>query len=368
MKLGLNLHLQWLYDALNLAFRGWRADETHSVTKEGVIRSIVDLYEEIESDIDTLHEKLNKDSDEDSLNELEVDEDEITQTCLDMLSVMTKNLPDEFAEKHDIATIPDRVTEPRELVKPEDIERTLFGLLKHDETLRWRLQRVLTRDYCAVQFIRKLEKRAKGVFEQLFAHVRNGRQSNPQIVAHCAQSLRTIVTQCKDYVNDRAPLSKDTKCSATTVLVRILKNVCQFDRDIYDEITWHRTQPDPPQLYNRNLFVNLIGRPPPPGVAGNIDEDGEMFFFNAFDIFSPAEIEHCRSLLEDIVETLEENEAPRAFIERLEKIIEDVKELELLQPSPPPRSPTSEEHKGPQHSSPSSPASAEPVSRRRRLG
>ena len=302
---------------------------------------------------------------------MENDEDEITQTCLDMLSVMTKDLPEEFAENHEIETIPDSVTEFKDLVKPEDIERTLFGLLKHDETLRWRFQRVLTRDYCAVQFIRKLENRAQSVFKHLSDHVRNGRQSNPQVIARCAHGLRTIISQCKDYINDRAPLSKDTKCHATTVLVRILNEVCQFDRDIYDEITWRRTQPDPPQPYNRNLFVNLIGRPPPPGVAGNTDEEGEMFFFNAFDIFSPAEVEHCRSLLDHIVKYLEENEAPPAFIERLEKVIEDVKELELLQPSPPPRSPTSEEQQeqqGPRHSLPSSPATAEPRSQRRRLG
>ena len=361
------LTVKWLYDALNLAYRGWRANQAQTVTKDAVVNAIVDLYDQIKSDIDTLREKLNRGSEDDSGIEMDIDEHEILRDCLDMISVMTENLPDEFANKHNIATIPDEVDELRDLIEPEDMERTLFGLVKHDETLRWRLQRILTKDYCTKQLLLKLEKRASIVFERLATHVREGPQSDPQIIARCAQHLRTIVAQCKHYINTGAPLSKKTRSEATKVLVKILGRVCQRDEDIYDEIDWRRTQPDPTQPYNRNLFVNLLERPPPPDVAGNVYTRGESFFFTTFEIFSAAEMIHCRSPLENIIGILKENGAPGELIDKLEKIIEDIDEECERQASSPPRSPSPEET-GLQHSLPSSPATAEPSSQRRRLG
>ena len=352
---------------MNLAYRGWRTNQAQPVTKDDVVNVIVNLYDQIKSDIDTLHQKLNRSSEDDSGIEMDVDEDEVLRDCLDMISVMTENLPDEFANEHNIATIPDEVDELRDLIEPEDMERTLFGLIKHDETLRWRLQRILTKDYCVKQLLIKLENRAGIVFERLAAHVHEGPQSDPQIIARCAQHLRTIVAQCKHYINTRAPLSIMTRREATMALVKILGRVCQKDEDIYVEIEWRRTQPDPVQMYNRNLFVNLLERPPPPDVAGNIFTRGESFFFTTFEIFSAAEMIHCRSPLENIIDLLKENEGPSELIEKLEKIIEDIDEECERQVSSSPRSP-SPEQTGIQHSFPNSPATTEPSRQRRRLG
>ena len=359
--------IKWLYDALNLAYRGWRSSQAQPISKNGVVDTIIDLYDHIKSDIDILHERLNRGSEQDSGIEMDVNADEILRDCLDMISVMSENLPDEFTKVHDTATIPDEVDDLRDLIELGDMERTLFGLIKHDESLRWRLQRILTRDYCTKQVLFKLENRAGIVFEKLATHVRAGPQSDPQIIARCAQHLRTLVDQCKHYINTRAPLSKKTRSEATKILVKILGRVCQLDEDIYDEIEWRRTQPDPTQPYNRNLFVNLLARPPPPEVAGNTYKNGDVFFFTTFEIFSAAEMIHCRSPLENIIDILKENDAPGEIIEKLEKIIEDIDEECERQASSPSRSPSPEET-GLQHSLPSSPATAEPSSQRRRLG
>ena len=165
-----------------------------------------------------------------------------------------------------VANAPTRDTAFRELFVPRDLAATIFKLASHDGAFYKRLRKLLTRDFCALQTFQHLGSKARALLDQLDAFFRLGpTAAKPLSVSECAKQLRIIVEQIRVYKNNSGNIGPAAMRKAAEVLVQILTNVCDWDRDLFSEITWPRTGPyriDPEDDDDRNLYINLIGDPP----------------------------------------------------------------------------------------------------------
>ena len=244
-----------------------------------------------------------------------------------MLSVFDlKRLPDRYGEEF-IDSIPTTFTSYQELVVPRNLPATIFGLARHNEVFRRELRNVLTRDYCAIQLFEKLAEKARETFERLDHYVQSGPRSDPRFVEGCANILRQITEKIAEYKDDRAPLMVSTKSRAAGILVDVLIEVCERNRDIYLDMSWQKTAPDPEDEDDRNIYTNLIGDPPQYDRDTEEEDEGErLFFLDAFGTFAPEEWKHLLEHLERAHDVLKLNEAPQEFVQKLEDIMETYRE------------------------------------------
>ena len=300
---------------------------THVVTKENVLSSVTNLYmpigkriasKSLNGLIMTARADIQMDSDDDFLEEgrLDDNQDKVNQSIQDMLAVFdNQRLPEDF---EDLArAVPRNLSSATAAIVPGDIFASLFGLARYDKDFRRLLRRALTRDFCARHLLMKLHSRAKEAFERLDDYTQFGPETRPQLVAHCADRVRQVVRQIGQYKDDRAPLDGPTKAKAAEILVSLLVEVCDRNKDIYGHMPWHKTAPDPEDLDDRNIYVNLISDPP-------IYEDsleGQFFFLDVFSTFAPSEWMHLLDHLEVVSEQIKQYGAPVPFIERLEGLL-----------------------------------------------
>ena len=319
--------MQWLYDNLNVALLNLPTSLTHVVTKENVLSSVTNLYTPIGKRIasKSLNELImtartvaQMDSDDDFLDEgcSANNQDKVNQSIQDMLAVFDNHrLPEDF---EDLArAIPQNLSSAAAAIVPGDIFASLFGLARYDRNFRRLLRRALTRDFCARHSLTKLHGRAKEAFKRLDDYTQFGPETRPQLVAQCADRVRQVVRQIGQYKDDRAPLDALTKAKAAEILVSLLVEVCDRNKDIYGHMPWHKTAPDPEDLDDRNLYVNLISDPP-------IYEDsleGQLFFLDVFSTFAPSEWMHLLDHLEAALEQIKHYGAPLPFIKRFEGLL-----------------------------------------------
>ena len=249
-----------------------------------------------------------------------------------MLSVFDPNiLPEKYGEDF-ASNIPTTFTSYEDLIVLNSLPITIFGLAHHNEVFRRELRNALTRDFCAVQFFEKVATKARETFERFDRYVQFGPRSDPRSVEGCAHALRQIVKTAAEYKDDRAPLMVSTKSKAAGILVDVLIQVCERNRDIYSEMTWRKTAVDPEDAGDRNLYVNLIGDPPryeKQTTEEEEDEGEDLFFLDSFGTFAPEEWKHLLERLEHALDMIKRNGAPPAFVEKLEDLIEAYRESSL---------------------------------------
>ena len=255
-------------------------------------------------------------SDDDGSTDNQDDPVKVNQMIQDMLAVLdSKSLPEDF---EDLAlAIPVTLPSATAAIVPGEIYTTLFGLARYDKEFRLQLRKFLTKDFCARHLLTKLYGRAKEAFERLDDYTRSGPQTKPQFVARCADRIRQVVEQVGQYKDDRAPLNAATKAKAAEILTNLLLEVCNRNKDIYDSMPWHKTAPDPKELDDRNLYVNLIGDPP----LYEESLEGQYFFLDVFSTFAPNEWMHLSDRLELALERIKQYGAPTSFIKTLDGLL-----------------------------------------------
>ena len=285
-----------------------------SIGKRIAKRSLNDLI--VTARIDTRTGSENETSDDDRSTNNQDDPDKVNQMIQDMLAVFDdRKLPEDF--EHLTRTIPKTLSSATAAIVPGDVLTSLFRLARFDKGFRRLLRNYLTRNICARNLLTKLYSRAKEVFELLDDYAMSGPETSHQLVARCADRIRQVVDQIGRYMDERAPLNITTKARAAEILVNLLIQVCNRNKDIYEDMTWRKTAPDPHDIDDRNLYVNLIGDP---HIYAETLE-GRFFILDVLSTFAPDERIHLSDRLEVVSEKLKLYCAPHPFILRLDSIL-----------------------------------------------
>ena len=265
----------------------------------------------------TSHDDVHVEGDEDDSDRNSESDDEDSDTSLssrhldssewviDMLSVFDEErLPEEYAQQVFVQQILRNIPTPREIIDPKNLAATLHGLAIYDKKLRSRLRQALTKEYCALDFFRKIENRIKSGLEGL------SMAANRNIVGETAALLRRCADQIPQYIQHRAPFSVGVKKRAASIIVDLLYRVCDCD--------WRPTVRDQVGDRKRNLFNQLIGNQ----VKLEAESEPTFFVLDCLESFVDIEWQARLEQLQSTLGILKKAKAPQAYIEKLEAIIE----------------------------------------------
>ncbi|MCJ1431756.1 hypothetical protein MMC27_001111 [Xylographa pallens] len=243
--------------------------------------------------------------DEDSDNSLPPRHLDSTEWVIDMLSVFDEErLPEEYAQQVFVQQMLRNIPTPRDIIDRKNLAATLHGLALYDKTLRRRLRQVLTKEYCALDFLRKIENRINSGLEGLNV------TTNRSIVGETAALLRRCVDQILQYIQDRAPFSVGVKRKAAWIIVDLLYRICDCD--------WRPTVRDHVGDRKRSLFKQLIGNQ----VKSEPEFEPTFFVLDCLENFVDIEWQARLEQLQTVLGILKKVKAPQAYIEKLEAIIE----------------------------------------------
>ena len=243
--------------------------------------------------------------DEDSDNSLPPRHPDSSEWVIDMLSVFDEErLPEEYAQQVFVQQMLRNIPTPRNIIDRRNLAVTLHGLAIYDKTLRKRLRQVLTKEYCALDFLRKIESRINSGLEGLSV------TTNRNIIGETAALLRRCVDQIPQYIQDRAPFSVGVKRKAAWIIVDLLYRVCDCD--------WRPTVRDDVEDRKRNLFNQLIGNQ----VKSEPESEPTFFVLDCLENFVGIEWQARLEQLQNVLGILKKVKAPQAYIEKLEAIIE----------------------------------------------
>ncbi|KAI4209443.1 MAG: hypothetical protein LQ351_007629 [Letrouitia transgressa] len=260
--------LQWLYDGLRSILQGTGHSALRSESQDDIINNISGLYDLIGRQMPSLLAQLNSTHDEDESDTDESNEDsnssdnntgERSYLIRDILSVfdghaLSQEFGREFSELSTMGALP-------ELYVPGNLAATIYRLAVRDEHLYKRLRKTVTHDTCAAVNFTKQGARAREAFRRFDHFVQHGPSEdspgNSLNVPGCARVLRFTVDRIFQDLESRAqtgPLGSGVYSQVAEILVDILHDVCNRNRDVYDAASepWRE----------RNLYVYLIGDPP----------------------------------------------------------------------------------------------------------
>ena len=253
-----------------------------------------------EERLDTLPRELNRVGVEGPEN-LDADLDERKDTVCDILAGFynrptktPEELKDEFVE--DVLLLPSS-----EILVEGNLHATIYRLALRSDGLYKRLQEIVPHDARAKNYYETLYTRAQEAMERLTTYATNGPRSPRDLtVPECARVLRSLVNQMcqnKDARNAVAPLGAVVGSRLAVILVRLIDRVIDFNRDIYANARWNRTQAANEHPRDRNLFAYLIGDPPTPWVP---DWKTDFFVIDRLRSFPVNEWEHLTERLDTI--------------------------------------------------------------------
>lgn len=310
------------------------------VSKGEVVKQLSELYGLIGQRVESLPDLLNETRGEEAESESDQSETEKTssfsiphtrkEAVRDMLSVFDpKALPSEYGE-HFAEHAPALTSETEALVQ-ESLAATIYGIAIRDEVFFRRLRKVVTRDICAGAYFSKQRIKARELMVQLDRFAEEG-VSRPLAardvnVPGCAQGLRLIVDQICKNRDDRTaegPLGSGVISKLAEYLVDILYEVvCTRNRDIFGRISQELSEEDE---RDHNLFVYLIGNPPPSESSAPMAEEDD-FIIDCLRSFPATEWKHLLERLNTIIEAIHEH-APReeraiAYAAKLEDMVRE---------------------------------------------
>lgn len=253
----------------------------------------------------------------DDLNRIWDYSEDTDETLKDILAVFDPDkLWDELDEDFDSEVPASEDESFQDLVVRGDLPLTVFSLARHDPIFRDRLQQAVSKDICAEDFILKLDDRRKKSLQLLDNYERSGPELRVRSVSTIASHLRDIVEKISEYKDgQRAPLNLSFDIGCSELLVRMLRDICTHNRDIYVESSWFQGTP-PEAERDRNLFVNLIASPP--------SQHRGIFFILEFlsDELPPQSYSHLATHLESLLDQLQLQQAPNTYVQKLKELID----------------------------------------------
>ena len=192
----------------------------------------------------------------------------------------------------------------------KSLPATVYHMAVRDDTFYRHLQQVVPPDIRAIQYHKTQYARAQNALQQLSKYSEQGPMTDEDTdVPTCARHLRSIVNElCEDRErrNAFAPLSAPVSRRYAEILTRLVGQVVAWDKDVYRQARWDRTQPWNEHVRNRNLFIHLIGDPPlEPTLAGWMTDH---FVIDRLRNFPSSEWSHLLELFTTIKDAIEEKD------------------------------------------------------------
>ena len=216
------------------------------------------------------------------------------------------------------------------LVVPGDWAATVTALFQHDRIIRGRLRNAITRDACAVDFVRKLDDRAKGLLDRFDGYADNEDAAfDGSTVARCADGLRDIVERLQLYNAERQPLNSRFHTEAARLAVTLLKKVLDRNEDIYENTPHASGHAGQLLEIDRNLFVHLV-RSPPPGL------ENKLFVLDFLSTDFPlADLASVLNQLRSLRHLLRGVPVPQAFVGKLQELAQTAQNVPASEPPTP---------------------------------
>lgn len=210
-----------------------------------------------------------------------------------------------------------------------DLEAFVARSLIVDQDMFHHFRALLSPNYCAADFFRKMRERADDALMSNAKYLQTGRPGdNNEIcdIPWCARKLTDIVSAIRTKIF-KFTLGKPAKAEAAETLVHILSEVVDRNGDAYVGRIWdkdpHRKMPDK----DKNLFHRLTVSP-----ARSADPPFIQYELNYLTDAS----QHLADRLEEIVEQMAQGGAPSVYAGKFRELISRMKRGDM--PSGPKRS------------------------------
>ena len=312
--------MKWLFDGLRAVLLDKSNATMQTVSQGEVAKQLSELYGLIGKRIGFLPDLLNRIRGDEAESDSDQSETEKNtsfsisptrkEVVRDILSVFDpKALPSEYG-----LDFPDHAPTSisgTDVFVRESLAATIYGIAIRDEVFFRRLRKVVTRDICAGAYFWKQWVKARELMTQLdrFAEMGLSRpvEDRDVNVPACAQGLRLIVHQiCKDrdVRTAEGPLGSGVISKAAEFLVEILYEVvCNRNTDIFGRDSQELSED---HGRDHNLFVYLIGNPPPLDSSAPVAMGGD-FIIDRLRDFPASEWSHLLERLLAIVDSIHEH-------------------------------------------------------------
>ncbi|KAI4161869.1 MAG: hypothetical protein LQ342_004560 [Letrouitia transgressa] len=331
---------QWLYDGLRFVLQGARRTALRSESRDDIVNNISGLYELIGGQMPSLLARLNSTHDEDESDTDESNEDsnssdngtgERSYLIRDILSVfdghvLSQEFGRDFSEFSTMGAL-------QELYVPGNLAATIYRLAARDEHFYKRLRKTVTHDTCATVNFTKQGTRAREALRRFDHFVQHGpsegSRGNSLDVPGCARVLRFTVDRIFQDLESRAqtgPLGSAVYSQVAEILVDILHDVCNRNKDVYDGIGWPSEAANIESVRERNLYVYLVGDPPRFGLS-TPSWMKDSFVVDRLHQIPANEWKHLFERLANVLEQMHENmpdkEHPPLAYTKLAEIMQD---------------------------------------------
>jgi hypothetical protein len=209
-----------------------------------------------------------------------------------------------------------------------DLEAFVARSLMLDHDIFHHFRAIVSPNYCAADFFRKMKERADEVLLRNHKYLQTGRPGdNNEIcdIPWCARALTDIVGSIRSKIFG-STLGKPAKAEAAETLVHILKQVVDRNGDAYAGRIWDKTPKRKMPDKDKNLFHRLTVSP-----ARSSDPPFIQYELNYLTDSS----QHLADRLEEIVEQMAQGGAPSVYAGKFRELISRMKRGDL--PSGPKR-------------------------------
>ncbi|KAI9717303.1 MAG: hypothetical protein M1812_004830 [Candelaria pacifica] len=314
-------HIYWLLDQLTPFYQSETASTSLPLNKDGSVFPGSVTFERItkyglERRAEQLEWPFIRRSETDTTGSSDDGSMSRKDQARDILSIFDDEgaLPETYRPEM-FADIPEELNEQKDIYVRQDLEATIFRLSVFDDIFFQRLRKVLGPDLCASVYFQKIRIEARRKLSELDVFTETGQSDETEFeqnVVWCANALRTVVARIQDSLHARAQLGRLARTDAVKALIDILQEVCNRNKNVYDEIDWEREVPQAEEETEQNLYLALIGNPPPE-MRGHFVIDVLWGLLDVARAFRPK--------IEELVHTIETNGAPAECIAQWERLL-----------------------------------------------
>ncbi|EAW11853.1 uncharacterized protein ACLA_006100 [Aspergillus clavatus NRRL 1] len=242
-----------------------------------------------------------------------------SQKVRDIMSAFNaETLSDEF--RLDLVESADHSRTPEQCVVQGDFEATIFRLALHDDAVYSSLCKAMPSGACAAIYFDKVQENSRRLLVEFDHYCQTGQLPEDQIsieVDDVVKQLRRNVNRIQQNIVSRAPHGSE---GAAKALVILLEDICNRNKDALDGNRWERVTFDGEDEDQRNLYYQLIGR---------ADETGEFFILETLEKIQPRALDQFGDRLGRILQKVEVNRAPKAYILRLSALVRTVESVSV---------------------------------------
>ncbi|OJD15611.1 hypothetical protein AJ78_04131 [Emergomyces pasteurianus Ep9510] len=230
----------------------------------------------------------------------------------DILSAFSETtMPDDFRPDQ-VETINQPRT-PEQCVVQGDFEATMFRLAVHDDNVYLSLRKAMPSPARSAIFFDKAQKKTRALLLDFDRYCQFGtsRRDGPGLEIHVVvDQLHQIVAQIESNIALRAP---DSHRNAPDALIGILRDVVNYNRNVFDGNSWGRVPPAGETENDRNLFSQVIGHP---------EISGQYFVLDVLERLPRATLREWEPQLESIMHKIPmSNQQVMTYLQRFRVLL-----------------------------------------------